>query len=94
MCLGIGGAMFTFLRKSHILVSAPTVERTQPREKISNAVKYMCENGRNPRKIYIHTDNIVGRNREYFMTIFLNCFKILHLFTYCIIKSRRKKDLK
>lgn len=28
-------------------------------------VKYMCENGINPRKIYIHTDNVVGRNNMY-----------------------------
>lgn len=28
-------------------------------------VKYMCENGISPRKIYIHTDNVVGRNNMY-----------------------------
>lgn len=28
-------------------------------------VKYMCENGISPKKIYIHTDNVVGRNNMY-----------------------------
>ncbi|NSB12149.1 cyclic-phosphate processing receiver domain-containing protein [Clostridium beijerinckii] len=28
-------------------------------------VKYMCENGISPRKVYIHTDNVVGRNNMY-----------------------------
>ncbi|MFT8351138.1 cyclic-phosphate processing receiver domain-containing protein [Clostridium saccharoperbutylacetonicum] len=28
-------------------------------------VKYMCENGISPKKIYIHTDNVVGRNNTY-----------------------------
>lgn len=29
-------------------------------------VKYMCENGISPRKIYIHTDNVVGRDNMYY----------------------------
>lgn len=29
-------------------------------------VKYMCENGISPKKIYIHTDNVVGRNNMYY----------------------------
>lgn len=28
-------------------------------------VKYLCENGINPKKIYIHTDNVVGRDNMY-----------------------------
>ena len=28
-------------------------------------VKYMCENGISPRKVYIHTDNVVGRDNMY-----------------------------
>ncbi|GAA0075980.1 hypothetical protein UT300005_03580 [Clostridium sp. CTA-5] len=30
-----------------------------------DVVKYMCENGISPRKVYIHTDNVVGRDNMY-----------------------------
>ena len=32
-------------------------------------VKYICENGINPRKIYIHTDNVVCRDDMYYTLI-------------------------
>lgn len=32
-------------------------------------VKYICENGINPRKIYIHTDNVVCREDMYYTLI-------------------------
>lgn len=30
-----------------------------------DVVKYMCENGISPKKVYIHTDNVVGRDNMY-----------------------------
>ncbi len=32
-------------------------------------VKYICEHGISPRKIYIHTDNVVGRDNMYYTLI-------------------------
>lgn len=32
-------------------------------------VKYICENGINLRRIYIHTDNVVGRDNMYYTLI-------------------------
>ncbi|WP_252229970.1 cyclic-phosphate processing receiver domain-containing protein [Clostridium sp. ZBS15] len=32
-------------------------------------VKYMCEHGISPRQIYIHTDNVVGRDNMYYTLI-------------------------
>lgn len=29
-------------------------------------VKYICEHGISPKKIYIHTDNVVGRDNMYY----------------------------
>ncbi|WP_394886323.1 cyclic-phosphate processing receiver domain-containing protein [Clostridium butyricum] len=34
-----------------------------------NIVKYICEHGISPKKIYIHTDNVVGRDNMYFTLI-------------------------
>ena len=34
-----------------------------------DVVKYMCENGISPRKVYIHTDNAVGRDNMYYTLI-------------------------
>ncbi|MBN1079352.1 cyclic-phosphate processing receiver domain-containing protein [Clostridium botulinum] len=32
-------------------------------------VKYICEHGISPKKIYIHTDNVVGRDNMYYTLI-------------------------
>lgn len=32
-------------------------------------VKYVCEHGISPKKIYIHTDNVVGRDNMYYTLI-------------------------
>lgn len=34
-----------------------------------DVVKYMCENGISPKKVYIHTDNVVGRDNMYYTLI-------------------------
>ena len=34
-----------------------------------DVVKYMCENEISPNKVYIHTDNVVGRDNMYYTLI-------------------------
>lgn len=59
-------------------------------------VKYICEYGISPKKIYIHTDNVVGRDNMYYTLIgarnrgFINCNTEIYRYGY--VENRREND--